>query len=637
MSKSYALLSSLLLLCSLEAKKTASHEDVLCEKTPNHERLELKHIESKGIGYSQGYTSLEGFFPLYSPEEHNWMPFFDVRAHIFDDGKPAANAGFGFRYLNSRIWGAGLYYDYRKTSHFHYNQVGLGLESLGKMWDYRLNAYFPTGSKVSDPYRYKFHAFEGNRMILSNRREFALTGANFEVGAHAISNRKFDLYTALGPYYLSGEGQSAWGGEGRIALTAWDAIRLQFSGSYDNLFKGIMQGEISFMYSWGGKKTKEPKSECRRPNIILKRAVQRATRHEIIATHHKHEHRTARHPVTRAPLQFWFVDNTSHSQGTFESPFNTLSAAEAASWPNDILYVFTGDGTDTGLDSGLTLQAGQQLLGAGIEQQIATTKGRIIVPPQGTGMPQITNRNDPTGLGVQLVAGNNIVSGIHFHDVQGAFISPIYSAALSIMSGTDYSIHNNWFFTSSVGSCVNIYGDGDNTTITNNTMISTDGFNQTDGVFFFDPLKPINGTFNIIHNVFKGDDNVSGFNNSIGTFGAGSPLQLTSNVIWNVIDNMLVSGSNTAATSGGIIFTAGNGTVNIIGNYLNIPPTFTSPLAGVYIEKDFSTGVVTANLENNIVISTPPTPGYKFVNNSGNPDELKINFAPSNIGKTQGP
>lgn len=67
-------------------------------------------------------------------------PIFDGRAHVFNNGQPAVNAGVGARYLTSSwVYGVNTYYDYRKTTHDHYNQCALGLEAMSERWDLRLN------------------------------------------------------------------------------------------------------------------------------------------------------------------------------------------------------------------------------------------------------------------------------------------------------------------------------------------------------------------------------------------------------------------------------------------------------------------------------------------------------------------
>ena len=47
--------------------------------------------------------------------------------------------------MTNRIYGGHFYYDYRDTGHSHYNQLSWGFESLGALFDYRVNAYLPVG------------------------------------------------------------------------------------------------------------------------------------------------------------------------------------------------------------------------------------------------------------------------------------------------------------------------------------------------------------------------------------------------------------------------------------------------------------------------------------------------------------
>lgn len=639
MQRTYTFLLSVCLGSISLSSFAAQSEERSCGMIPRPERVEIKHIESNGIGYNQGYTSLEGFFPIVGASSQDWVPFLDMRVNVFNNGQPAVNAGLGMRYLgNSRVWGANLYYDYRKTSHYHYNQVGGGLESLGKLWDFRVNGYFPVGSKESSPYHYRFKEFEGNRMILSNKREFAMTGCNAEVGAHAYQRRKVDLYTALGPYAFTGEGRTAWGGEGRVALTLCNFLRVQLSGSYDNVFKGIVQGEVGLFFTWGGKKTLKKRSSgnCSLSQMVMDRALQRVDRQEIIVVDHKRGTSKAIDPATGKPFTFWFVDNTSHSLGTVESPFNTLLAAESASGPNDILYIFTGDGTDNGMNSGITLKQGQQLLGAGINQKIATAQGAITIPPQDGGLPVISNTNDPSGFGVHLVAGNNVVSGLNVQDTQGAPIGSVFSSAVTITNGSNYLIQNNQLYTLSYGSCISVYGPGNNTSILNNSFFATNSFNFTDGVFFYDILAPVTGSFYIANNLFKGVNDTSGFNDCIGTYGPGRPLHLTSNVTVRIFSNTFTSQVNTGGNATAIDFVADNASLSIRGNYIDTSG-LSNVMAGIYLEQDSAMGLFSASLDNNTSITVPPAPGYDFVNTSINPDAMQINFGSSNIGTRSGP
>ncbi|MBS0648558.1 MAG: inverse autotransporter beta domain-containing protein [Verrucomicrobia bacterium] len=270
-----------------------------CMRSPRPERVEFKHIEANGVGYKNGYSSMTGFFTVPSTLDGSWVPFLELRGHIFNDGKPAVNGGVGLRYLgDSRIWGFNTFYDYRETHRFHYNQVGFGFETLGEIWDFRVNAYIPVGKKSSP----SFHTHEVVEdffmldTVFSSRHEVAMIGANAEVAAHVLRKENYKLYAATGPYYFERQGRVAWGGEGRVALTLFDHVRLQLSGSYDPVFHGIVQGEVAFMFSFGGKRSIKQSSGCDRRYMIQERALQKIDRNEIIVVTPKHS-KTKAEPI----------------------------------------------------------------------------------------------------------------------------------------------------------------------------------------------------------------------------------------------------------------------------------------------------------------------------------------------------
>jgi hypothetical protein len=220
------------------------------ETTTDPIRVSARHIESKGIGYSQGYTTLEAFYASTEACGGTWIPFLDVRGHIFNNGRAAINSGVGIRYIAQRVWGIYGYYDYRNKFHHHYNQAALGFESLGRTVDFRLNINHPFGNK-----------------------EFALQALSGEVGV-----KVYPFYFAAGPYYLNGRGGTAWGGKIRANLEMYRHFRLELSSSYDPLFGWIGQGELSVRYLFGGKKEGKTYS---------KQAFQHIDRMEIISVFRK--------------------------------------------------------------------------------------------------------------------------------------------------------------------------------------------------------------------------------------------------------------------------------------------------------------------------------------------------------------
>ncbi|MBS0586086.1 MAG: inverse autotransporter beta domain-containing protein [Verrucomicrobia bacterium] len=393
-------------------KKPVGIEASTCGKTPYPLYLTARHIEGKGIGYKQGYTTLEGFFASL---DETFVPFLDLRGHIFNNGRPAANLGLGARYLaTSRIFGINCYYDYRETKHQSYNQISFGLESLGEIIDLRANGYIPLGRTKSSLYSPSFKAFQGNTMYISMKRECALGGFDLELGAHLDTFPKIPLYFALGPYYFTGHGKNAWGGEGRITASFYDYVKIAGNVSYDTLFKWIGQGEVGITISFGRRKTlTEGQNSCKSTRALARRLLQPVDYKEIIVLDTKHETLTAINPTTQNPYVFWFVDNTSNSLGTIESPFPTLLQAQNASSSYDIIYVFPGDGSSTGMDNGIFLKDNQMLLGSATDHTIATTAGNVTIPTFTTTMPLFTNSLSLTPC--VTLANNNTVSGLYCH------------------------------------------------------------------------------------------------------------------------------------------------------------------------------------------------------------------------------
>ncbi len=124
-------------------------------------RIAMSHVEGfgpiigpgagGGIAYGTDYTTVQVLFaPIYHPG--HFVPMLDVRGHKFDNNTYASNIGIVARYIpqpNSfcDLLGLNAYWDWRQGFRGHYNQLGLGIEVLGKRWDFRANGYVPIGPK----------------------------------------------------------------------------------------------------------------------------------------------------------------------------------------------------------------------------------------------------------------------------------------------------------------------------------------------------------------------------------------------------------------------------------------------------------------------------------------------------------
>ncbi len=353
--------------------------------------LEFRHIESGGVGYNQGYSTIEFI------GNQNWNKcelLLDIRGHVFNNGRLAGNAGIGVRkpFKSERyLFGLNAFYDVRNTANLTAQQVGVGAEWLSAYADIRLNGYIPF-SKQSDFDQRTFSAFSGNDVYVKQRAEIALPCGEVEIGVPI----KSIFYLAGGPYYLFKktthhmDSGNAWGGKIRAVLDVTDFLALSGIVSYDPIFHTKVQGYISFNISLEKlKKKKTPKVSTKSYSRNLRNVA--IARNEIIPIEKKH--RTV--PLSEISskgdlLSIIFVDNSFQGVGlgTFEAPFTSLKEAEQGSKPGDIIYVLPGDGTSHNMEEGIILKPNQTLTSSGAALEI----NEVIIPPQTPGQkPVITN------------------------------------------------------------------------------------------------------------------------------------------------------------------------------------------------------------------------------------------------------
>ncbi|HHP7243361.1 MAG TPA: hypothetical protein ACFE0H_01610, partial [Elainellaceae cyanobacterium] len=139
-----------------------------------------------GVGYTtsgagfDGITRFEGFIPFRQVPGQD-ITYFEPRFTLDNDGNVGGTLLFGHRAYSEasdRIWGGYTSLDNRRAEHSDFYQLGLGLESLGEVWDFRLNGYIPLGDTRQLVEDRSFDTgfdlssgFEGNLFVLSSRRE----------------------------------------------------------------------------------------------------------------------------------------------------------------------------------------------------------------------------------------------------------------------------------------------------------------------------------------------------------------------------------------------------------------------------------------------------------------------------------
>lgn len=223
--------------------------------------LYVSHVEGDSIAFRNGYTSL-GLFTVLGCQQCNFQPFIDVRGHIFNNGKKAANLGGGFRYfscLRNSVYGVNAYYDYREGRSRDFHQIGVGLELLGPCWDLRVNGYLPIGKKIGEDHAHKF-PFNGGQFAICRQRQEALTGFDAEIGKcfciclpQRCCIRELCLYVAAGPYYYDSRScaHNIWGGQARVALRKC-CFDFEVGATYDPTYRSSAYARIAINipFSW---------------------------------------------------------------------------------------------------------------------------------------------------------------------------------------------------------------------------------------------------------------------------------------------------------------------------------------------------------------------------------------------------
>lgn len=375
---------------------------------PKAYRLDVYHTEGTNIGVKKGYTSASLFF---STDVGAVRPFVDVRGHIFNDGKPALNVGFGARTFSDgaqMVFGGNVYYDYRRTKHLHCNQIGMGFEALGRILEARVNGYLYIGKKKSSAFDVGFVEFQGHHIILADRFKYSLPGMDVEVGGHITRYKYFDCFLGGGPYYFHPRsGDQAVGGKVRFTANIGRYLTVEGRTSYDPHFHWTGQGMLKLTLPFGPK-VREVECCCE-ARSFNERFVQPVIRQEMIPVSSARKDSVAIDPLTGLPYNVIFVNNTSSSDGTFESPYPVLLTAENVSNPYDIIYLFPGDGTTNNQDVGFIMKDFQKFWGSGTAQTLDTTLGTVTIPALTANMPVITGA---TPLFVVSLANNNEVSGL---------------------------------------------------------------------------------------------------------------------------------------------------------------------------------------------------------------------------------
>ncbi|MBU6234991.1 MAG: inverse autotransporter beta domain-containing protein [Alphaproteobacteria bacterium] len=391
------------------------------------------------VGNERSIGMTEAWIPLMQNDVEASVLYGDLRLMDDNQDNNEGNIGVGYRKMvtgtpmGDGIAGANIWYDRRHTDlGTNFNQVTVGAEWLGDEWDARANVYIPLNKKKDYIGAVAGGGgFTGTQIVAfsnQNLTEEALTGVDLEFGwrlplmdAYTDSTRVYG-----GGYHFTGDdADDVTGYRVRITsdITEDFQVGTRFQRDDERGSQGFMEATIRFpfgnkqSYKTKGLKARLDESPERDIDIVSGQAVT-GTRTSTVLNN----------ATTAAAQEVWHVDNTAAGggDGSYENPFNTLAAAEAAAGAHDVIYVHHGDGTTTGMDAGITIDdVGQKLIGSGV----AITPSLINVDVSGltdftsnstliaaSTAPSLTNS---AGDIVLVTADKAVVSGISASNASG--------------------------------------------------------------------------------------------------------------------------------------------------------------------------------------------------------------------------
>ena len=389
-----------------------------------------------GIGYStsgagyDGFTRLDSFLPLLQ-NPGSTLTFLEGRLQLDNSANVGGNLLFGHRFYNqslNRIFGGYVGFDRRDTGNSTFNQLGVGLETLGEVWDVRLNGYFPlgdtrdlvdettfdTGFQLTDRFfSDHFLVVQGQRQRGQVRHfEAAMTGFDLEVGARLAQwGEGGGLRGYGGLYYYDATGSdSSLGWRMRLEVQPTDSLNFGVALQEDQIFGTNVIVSVGAIFGKtrssgdAGILSRLGDGVGRTSSITVDSQTESDFFSEEITT-------AATNPQTGEPYIFQHVNlGASGGNGTVETPFGTVDLALAATQSdgNDIVYVQAG--TNPGIPA-FTIPDQVQVLSTAPMQQLDTIEfGRVQLPLSDAGVfPQVM---DTVTLGNNTVLSGFTITGV---------------------------------------------------------------------------------------------------------------------------------------------------------------------------------------------------------------------------------
>ena len=400
---------------------------------------------SSGGGFDD-FSGIEGFVPL-SQTYDSALTYLSGRLNLDNDANLGSNLLLGHRFWvpkDKRIYGGYVAWDTRDTGSEVFNQLGLGIESLGDRWDWRVNSYLPLGNSRRASSRSGSQItganFQNNNLLLGladvQAVQSALTGIEAEAGLKITEfGNSGSLRGFGGLYYLTGDDVNGTvGARFRVQAQPIASVSLGTGIQFDDIFGTNFLFRVGVGFPALAVRSRDRPST---PDRLVQRLAEPVARNHAILVERQQfvdnsqAEAIAINPLTGEAYSFQHVDpltGAAGGTGTFESPVNTIAAAVPLSASGHIVYVQAGD-----IGGGFTVPDGVQVRSVGPVQTVDTQLGKVQLPGSGSGnFPTLSN-------GDGVVLGNNtVLSGL---EINNAFGDAILGSSLENVTIQDNRVN----------------------------------------------------------------------------------------------------------------------------------------------------------------------------------------------------
>lgn len=374
--------------------------------------------------------------------------FADLHFLVRDDSQIGGNATLAYRRYNldwNRIVGGYVFWDGMQTPLGNQlQQMGLGVETLGQIWDARANVYLPDAFGLRGPLP---NLFQGNNLIV-NRAEVAMTGVDAEAGINLPEILNTRTRVLGGGYHFNGHGTgNTTGWKARVETEFNRNVWVDYSVQEDKLFGRTWNVGVTIRYAH--RFLSHPASPASMDHKYFRGEGVNATRdlsdrlsdpiRRIQSVVLNRDNGVVATDAGGVPLGFIHAANGFAGTGTFENPYGTLTnaLADGAAGTSIIYTPFGGNYVEN-----VSLVPGARVLSNGPTQTVATQFGDQQLPFSGSS----TNLAAlPTITGNVVMANTSRFSGF---DVTGG---------LSAAGVTGFTVDNS-VITNPVGDAISVTG-----------------------------------------------------------------------------------------------------------------------------------------------------------------------------------